>query len=104
MMREFELPPSVDVVAENNIKEISWSATPGEIDQEMIEKQKKSHIYINRCDNGGQGRFKGDLLSVQGHWLQATTLCFVFQSFYDHSYRRQFRQNPSKRISKSFPS
>ena len=40
----FELPPSADVAAQNN-KEVSWSATPGEIDQATIEKLKKPVTY-----------------------------------------------------------
>ena len=40
----FELPPSADAAAQNN-KEVSWSATPGEIDQETIEKLKKTITY-----------------------------------------------------------
>jgi hypothetical protein len=36
----FELPPRAVEAAQNN-KEVSWSATPKEIDQEAIEKFKK---------------------------------------------------------------
>ena len=40
----FELPPSADAAAQNN-KEVSWSATPSEIDQATIEKLKKPVTY-----------------------------------------------------------
>ena len=43
-MDDFELPPSADAAAQNN-KEVSWSATPGEIDQETIEKLKRRITY-----------------------------------------------------------
>ena len=41
---EFELPPSAAEAVQNN-KEVSWSATPQEIDQATIEKIKKKITY-----------------------------------------------------------
>ena len=43
-MEDFALPPSADAAAQNN-KEVSWSTTPGEINQETIEKLKKRITY-----------------------------------------------------------
>ena len=40
----FELPPTANVAAQNN-KEVSWSGTPGKIDQATIEKLKKPVTY-----------------------------------------------------------
>ena len=41
---EFELPPS-DAIAAQSRKEVSWSPTPGENEQEMIEKRKVAIKY-----------------------------------------------------------
>jgi hypothetical protein len=43
-MGEFELPPTADMAAQSR-KEVSWSATPDEIDQETINKRKKRVKY-----------------------------------------------------------
>jgi hypothetical protein len=43
-MGEVELPPTAAVAAQSNV-EVAWSATPEEIDHEMIEKLKKRITY-----------------------------------------------------------
>jgi hypothetical protein len=43
-MGEFELPPTADIVAQRR-KEVSWSATPDQIDQETVNKRKQRIQY-----------------------------------------------------------
>jgi hypothetical protein len=44
LMGEFELPPTADIVAQRR-KEVLWSATPEQIDQETVNKRKQRIQY-----------------------------------------------------------
>ena len=82
-MEDFELPPIANAPAQNK-KEASWSATPGEIDQETIKKLKKRITYEIDAVMAVKVVLKETYRQFKPGYRTQTPLCIVCRSLQDH--------------------